>query len=247
MKALYLQDAKAKQWADWTEQEKYKELKPAPLIAPVQSWLRRQRGSAKADVVRAVVQKGMTTQSVLHEWKWVPADTCRACGLAPGTPQHRLYECEKYRESRAATAHRRWQHKAGTEASAGERVLLWTRGLMSDPSAEWEFRPPPPESTDLGWHDPKEDWAGFFTGEVYTDGSKLGNSKWSQCGWSVVQGCSASAASYGAMPVDLSIQRQTKRAELWAMLRALQAALPPICIHTDHMGIIQGIAKGRRW
>ena len=63
----------------------------------------------------------------------------------------------------------------------------------------------------------------------------------------MVQGCSATAASYGAMPVDLSIQRRIKRAELWAVLRALQTALPPICIHTDHMGIIQGIAKGRRW
>ena len=247
VKALYLADVAAKQWAEWTEQDRYKELQPAPLMAPVRAWFRRHRDSTLAAGVRTLVQKGMVTQSVLHEWEWVATDRCKACGLAAGTPQHRLYECEKYRESRAATGHRRWAHVAGTEALAGKRVLLWTRGLMSAPSAGWGFKPPPPGSTDLGWHRPDGDWAGYFTGDAYTDGSKLGTSRWSQCGWSVVLGSSATAASYGAMPVELSVQRRIKRAELWAVLRALQAALPPICVHTDHMGIVQGVAKGRRW
>lgn len=52
---------------------------------------------------------------------------------------------------------------------------------------------------------------------------------------------------HGRLPVDLAVQRRIKRAELWAVVQALRHAAPPLVVHTDHLGIVTGIARGRAW
>jgi hypothetical protein len=60
-------------------------------------------------------------------------------------------------------------------------------------------------------------------------------------------GGEAKVGQFGALPIDLPVQRKIKRAELWAFHQALCCILPPAVVHTDHMGIIQGLTKGRKW
>lgn len=52
---------------------------------------------------------------------------------------------------------------------------------------------------------------------------------------------------FGALPISLPVQRRIKRAELWAFHQALCCVLPPAVIHTDHLGIVQGLTKGKQW
>eukprot|EP00974_Lingulodinium_polyedra_P061637 5949408-Lingulodinium_polyedra.AAC.1 len=66
-----------------------------------------------------------------------------------------------------------WQHEAEAAckvaAESGEVALLWTRGLVRDPAADWRFVPVP-ESHEV-WQRPGCD---TFTGQVFGDGSQLG-------------------------------------------------------------------------
>ena len=52
---------------------------------------------------------------------------------------------------------------------------------------------------------------------------------------------------YGAMPVELKVQWKIKRAELWTCCMVLREALPPIHIHTDHLGIVLRLERGEGW
>jgi hypothetical protein len=52
---------------------------------------------------------------------------------------------------------------------------------------------------------------------------------------------------FGALPICLPVQRRIKSAELWAFHQALCCILPPAVVHTDHLGIVQGLAKGKKW
>ena len=54
-------------------------------------------------------------------------------------------------------------------------------------------------------------------------------------------------ACWGPLPVSLPVQRRIKRAGLWAFLQVLREAMPPLTFYTDHLGILQGLAKGKKW
>ena len=200
-------------------------------------------------VARALVTRGAVTQSVLHEWGWAASPTCQECRTEDGTPQHRYHSCEASRSTRWGSEHRTWQHQADDDCKKGEKVLLWTRGLAKDPSSEWVFKPPPEETCCKVIKAADFEWDGTISGDIYPDGSKLGHTEWAQCGWAWVtlSGGKVRVGQFGALPISLPVQRRIKRAELWAFHQALCCVLPPAVIHTDHLGIVQGLTKGKQW
>jgi ribonuclease HI len=250
VRAMYSRDIAKQQWLKWTSDPRYSSLAPAPLIRPIQNWLRK-RGTTKMDqgVARALVTRGAVTQSVLHEWGWAASPTCQECRTEDGTPQHRYHSCEASRSTRWGSEHRAWQHQADDDCKKGEKVLLWTRGLAKDPSSEWAFKPPPAETCCKVIKAADFEWDGTISGDIYPDGSKLGHAEWAQCGWAWVtlSGGKVRVGQFGALPISLPVQRRIKRAELWAFHQALCCVLPPAVIHTDHLGIEQGLTKGKQW
>ena len=89
----------------------------------------------------------------------------------------------------------------------------------------------------------------LFQGSGYSDGSKLGTTLHGQVGWSVagMEGLEPVLVAYGPLPTSLPVQRTIKRAELWGFLQLLRFAMPPIRALTDHLGIVQGLERGRLW
>eukprot|EP00959_Pyramimonas_sp_CCMP1952_P088590 1853397-Pyramimonas_sp.AAC.1 len=49
---------------------------------------------------------------------------------------------------------------------------------------------------------------------------------------------------YGALPGPM---QSSPRAELYASLQVLQVCLPPVCVHADFKGLVDGLALGARW
>ena len=143
----------------------------------------------------------------------------------------------------------KWQHYAAEAVRAGGRQadLLWNRGLVATPAARWAFH----RVDDIAeaWAAEGHDDGSAVTGEVFGDGSMKGSNEWAQCGWSRVQHEDGRllTASWGPLPVDLPVQRRIKRAELWAFLKTLLVAIPPLTFVTDHLAIVTGFMRGRRW
>ena len=244
--------AEHRQWATWVTKHGHTELGTRPLIAPVKAWLRRRGNGPRAKAaITQVVTGGAITQATLYEWGWSTDGTCRQCGNAAGTDIHRYHLCPA-RQAQKWELDPTWQHVAEADCQRGHRKLLWGRGLRADPSAEWVFRPPPGNT--LVYEVPP-DWDGILTGHVYTDGSKDGPTMWAQCGWGWhappaqegQENARPGLAAYGAMPCTLPVQHQIKRAELWAILQVLQVGSPPLTVHTDHMAVLQGAARGAKW
>eukprot|EP00959_Pyramimonas_sp_CCMP1952_P342971 7184998-Pyramimonas_sp.AAC.1 len=57
-----------------------------------------------------------------------------ACGEAAGTEHHRHYKCIALRDQRLH-AQADWQHVAEQQ----DTNMLWTRGLVRSPEADWKF------------------------------------------------------------------------------------------------------------
>jgi hypothetical protein len=92
----------------------------------------------------------------------------------------------------------------------------------------------------------------LFTGDVATDGSRLGNwRELGRTGWAGVMLCNdstqVSLAIWGPLRVDLPVQRTIARAELYAVWKVLVHSVPPIRLHVDCGLVVDGVAKGRRW
>ena len=71
------------------------------------------------------------------------------------------------------------------------------------------------------------------------------------CGWAVVQVDYDKEeepvyAISGTMRAELEVQSTIKRAELWAFTMTLASLIGPSTIHTDKMGTIDGLWRGRR-
>ena len=89
----------------------------------------------------------------------------------------------------------------------------------------------------------------MVTGLIYADGSCLKH--WSRpqaarAGWGfvILENFWAVGGYYGAVPGPV---QSSPRAELWAVIQVLLVAVPPFCIHTDHLEVILGLARGRAW
>ena len=51
------------------------------------------------------------------------------------------------------------------------------------------------------------------------------------------------SSMYGTMLAELEVQRMIRRAELWAFTMALAGLVGPSTVHTDSMGIVDGVCR----
>lgn len=249
VKAMVLLDSDAAMWASWTADPEYASLAPRPLIEPIAQFAAaRTKGECNAAhraAVNSVVQGGMWTQARLHESGAAGEAHCQLCGPGVlGTAHHRLYCCPGLRGPRLDSP-QEMQH-LGELASPDD--LLWTRGLVADPSAGWCFRPVLEEIHYAGTqHD-----GGVISGEGFTDGSLIGKHRvGGKAGWAVAE-ClpgqnEARVLYFGPLPCTLPVQKRVLRAELWALLQILVVCLPPLRVHIDNATVVKGVQMGRRW
>ncbi len=93
-------------WQKWAQDEVYKELCPRPYLPPVLTWLRKQKDSTTAAMVRAAICRRRFIQATLHAWGQAATVQRKACGEAGGTEAHRLYQRTANRSQRLAVAAR---------------------------------------------------------------------------------------------------------------------------------------------
>ena len=241
--AMLKKDVHSKIWQDWTAADEYASLRPAPMVAPAVAQIKARGFPTHAkNAAKKVFIGGSWTMSKLSECNIVPTDICLACGLAVGTPHHRYFKCQKLRETRLK-AQPEWQ----TVAEQQEENLLWTRGLVRHPEADWKF-----EGIDEGqfFSQTVEGDEDYFAGDTVCDGSKLGYSEWAQTGWaamSINESGQPKFQMWGPLPCTLPVHRKVKRAEMWAFYKVLERKLGDGKVFTDHKGIIEGMLKGERW
>ena len=183
-------------------------------------------------------------QAMLYEAGIVDDPLCQACLRAPGTTNHRNWDCIVLREAREQGIARSIVEEAWEAIKRDPGDPLYTRGLMPQSALP---KLPPIRGKMLIWHLGRE--GGTITGMVFTDGSMKWLWWWpetARAGWGVVQmkGKFLMAAYYGTLP---GLIQTTPRAELFAICEALRLAILPICIHTDHLPIVDGIARGKEW
>ncbi|CAK0857903.1 unnamed protein product, partial [Prorocentrum cordatum] len=240
--AMLRKDVQRKPWQDWTAADEYASLRPAPMVAPAVAQLKARDFPKHAkNAARKAFIAGCWTMSKPSACNIVPTDICFACVEAVGTPHHRYFECQALRVQRLK-AQPEWQ----TIAEQQEDSLLWTRGLVRHPEADWKF-----EGVDEGQvmcHAVEGD-EDYFTGGIMCDGSKLGYSEWAQTGWaamSINENGEPKYQMWGPLPCTLPVHRTIKRSEMWAFYMVLEQKLGEGNIYTDHQGIIEGLHKGER-
>ncbi|CAK0824341.1 unnamed protein product [Prorocentrum cordatum] len=139
-----------------------------------------------------------------------------------------------------------WQ----TVAEQQDTNMLWTRGRVRTPEADWTFVG---IGEDQYYGQVVQGDEDYFAGDIVCDGSKLGYSDWAQTGWaamSLTDEGSAKMQLWGPLPCPLPIHRRVKRAEMWASLKVLERMMPPGRIYTGHKaikGILGGSQKGEWW
>ncbi|CAK0847595.1 unnamed protein product [Prorocentrum cordatum] len=241
--AMVRKDVQATLWEEWTQAEELKSLSPMPLVAPAVAQLRAREFPKHAKNAAKKVFIGCAwTMEKLCKCNIVPTDICSACGEAVGTEHHRYYKCDALRDQRLQ-AQADWQHVAEQQ----DTNMLWTRGLVRSPEADWKFVGVAADQYYGQMVDGEED---YFTGDIVCDGSKLGYSDWAQTGWaamSLTDNGTAKMQMWGPLPCTLPIHRRVKRAEMWAFFKVLERMLPPGRVFTDHKGILEGLQKGERW
>ena len=143
--------------------------------------LKGLRGHGGNAARKAVVQ-GAWTEQHLHDIGRADTPECKACEAHSGTRQHRYYQCaaEQLQAVRWRQPNPTWAHVA----EQSQRKLLWTRGLVRDPSVDWEFQEVGDDATQ--WYVPAGEDS-TFTGSVCIDGSRLGIIKAARSGWAAVQ------------------------------------------------------------
>ena len=248
VEAMARKDCEAVTWATWVQAKVARApLAPAPLLEPVQRWFRGKKWGPGPAAAAQAVTAGLWTQSKAFQHGVAEHPNCLAClarGLTvEGTSQHRLGSCKSMRSERLALPER-WQHQIETSPNR----WLWDRGLLADPTKRHPFKQQPEETR---WNVPDGEEA-LFTGDVATDGSRIGNWRDLGCtGMAAAQlapgGTEVTIAAWGPLPVDLPVQRKIARAELFAVLLVLRACLPPVRIHVDCSLILKGVEAGHRW
>ena len=134
-------------------------------------------------------------------------------------------------------------HEARAELQSNPQHPMWTRGLL--PKAAF------PKVNAVGpelWRWFRNDLEGLFIGHIFTDGSMKQRWWWKasqRADWGVamMNGTRLVAGFYGHLPGPF---QSIPRAELVAIVYALQVLVKPARIHTDHYNIILDIRKGRK-
>ena len=203
------------------------------------------RASGIPALARRLITKGHWTQSSMLECGWAEDDICLACQVEPGTEHHRCYMCTDpaMRLRRLQANGQTW-----TRAAVMDTTFKWTRAWFPDPAQQWRWLPTVANVKFAGVH------GAFitYTGDVVVDGSLLGAvGPWASSGWAASQLCSdtGSVTHVAYCPAEARIpeQKRIKRAEMLAAEFVLRHGIPPLRIHTDHLAIVRGIAKGKKW
>ncbi|CAK0864165.1 unnamed protein product, partial [Prorocentrum cordatum] len=240
---LLQQDLEAQLWAQWTAEPGHESLAPAPFLQPARAVLGvRNFPKHAVNAAREVLISGSWTMGKLCKRNIAPTGICLACGEGAGTPRRRYFVCPELRAVRNK-GQADWQRAVEQQVHS----LLWARGLVRDPSVDWQFRTVTEEQYHFVVNEGPE---AHLTGDIVCDGSKMGGSKWAQAGWAAmaINGEGAPTIQlWGPLPCQCSVQTTVKRAEMWAFLKVLEVVMPPCRIYTDHQGIVDGLARGANW
>eukprot|EP00973_Karenia_brevis_P086510 11997557-Karenia_brevis.AAC.1 len=112
---MFMRDAEAVLWAEWTQRDEYRPLAPAPFLQPALSLVSARRNGwsvQHASAARQAITHGAVTQQVLHGWGWTDDPRCQACLQAIGDASHRYHLCPERRLHRWCMTDTRWQHVA---------------------------------------------------------------------------------------------------------------------------------------
>ena len=88
-----------------------------------------------------------------------------------------------------------------------------------------------------------------FTGIGFTDGALRGRAPRNarRAGWAAVLVDENGAVLHGIYGPCPDTFPDSARAELWAVLKMLEMALPPLQIWTDNQGVVDGWLRGPEW
>ncbi|CAK0791284.1 unnamed protein product [Prorocentrum cordatum] len=148
--ALLRTDVQAVLRQRWTEQEEYRTLAPAPLLQPVVAQMAARCFPRHANVRLVDDEQAVRVQH--HAQEYLP-------GLW-------YFQCPRMRGLRLRGQPER-QHVAEQQVDD----LLWTRGLVRDPSADRCFQAAKEDQYHYGAIEGDDD---LLTGGIVCDGSKLG-------------------------------------------------------------------------
>ncbi|CAK0804411.1 unnamed protein product, partial [Prorocentrum cordatum] len=177
--AMVRKGVQATLWEEWTQAEELRSLSPMPLVAPAVAQLRAREFPKHAkNAAKKIFIGGAWTMEKLCKCNIVPTDICMACGEAVGTEHHRYCKCSAPRDQRLQ-AQADWQHVAEQQ----DTNMLWARGLVRSPEADWQFIGIAEDQYYEQVVDGDED---YLTGGIVCDGSKLGYSDWAQTGWAAM-------------------------------------------------------------
>ena len=202
----------------------------------------RKKGAAKAAAsLRACLEGGWVTQRRLWAEGRAESDKCR-CGKAAGTLWHKLATCELSQENREAAT----VPKGLTELIGRGKAMVWdplfSRGVPARP--KW---PEPPKDT-RWWEAGAEGELEIATGDIYTDGSALGEHwRMVRAGWAAVAASKEGKVLWRMGGTCGEPHASILRAELKAVLEVLKIASAPVRIHVDNATVVKGFKEGKVW
>ena len=88
---------------------------------------------------------------------------------------------------------------------------------------------------------------GFITGNVFIDGPAMGSAPFLRAGWGLVMlsaQLTVVATAFGAIP-EHPVFQTVAFAELYALVSALEVALPPVTFFSDCLYVVEGVQQGR--
>ena len=240
MVAKQVEDNELRAWAKKAELQGITK----PFLEPIRAEIRKAPPQGKA-AIKAFVCEGFWTQQKIWERGFSETCLCQACLEKPGTQRHRVFQCPHFREVREAIcAKSGWNTSVVHRGEAdSQNSPLWNRCLVDHPLKQddlvkeqwaWEGGMPPEEP---------------FTGNCYTDGSRIGHRMLGAFGWGFVMVSEAGekiAGAFGALPGRRCFG-SVLRAELFALLMLLRHALPPIRIGIDNSTVVKGLTRGAVW
>jgi ribonuclease HI len=223
-----------------------------PDLEPLADFIgtKKLRRTKAAGSLRALGEGGWWTQSRLYEAGIDGVDDpyCRACLAADGsvrregTLHHRFCGCPSTRSTRDAFKDQEIIGRAQSLLHGWKPLYQHGVPLLS----EWP-RTPRPISRWCGGLPPGADFT--FTGVGFTDGAMRGRAP--RCarraGWAAILVDAAGAVVHGIYGPCPDVFPSSLRAELWAVLKMLELALPPLQIWVDNQGVVDGWMRGRRW
>ena len=213
---------------------------PVPWLWPVKlvmKSLRKKKLYKVASSVRALIEGGWSTQFRRMCIGQAAHPNC-ICDQGIGTLRHKLGSCALSEEMRVAHCPE-WLRRACEKECWHP---LFTRGVPIRPK-------PVPVPEEMVWFEAAESGSkGEASGDIFTDGSARG-AYWRAMrgGWSIVALDSNGRHLWTKRGILGGVNVSSHRAELRALLEVLKCAAPPLRIHIDNKGVIDGTEEGREW